>query len=139
MKKLNLKINEYAIKYLKKELEKSLSNVRSEYIDILIHECVHLLDDVRRTKTYKSKEQNLKDDSGIEDYYNSPEEQNAFYQETISIFDEWANQTVGYKTFDIFWDDFVRQYKGEYNMLNDKNKRKLKKRAYAYWNVYMRV
>lgn len=135
---LNLKINDYAIKYLKKELEKSLSNVRSKYIDILIHECTHLLDDVRRTKTYKSKEQNLKDDSGIEDYYNSPEEQNAFYQETISIFDEWANQSVGYKTFDIFWDDFIRQYRGDYNMLNDKNKRKLKKRAYTYWNVYMK-
>lgn len=135
---LNLKLNEYAIKYLKKELEKSLSNVRSEYIDILIHECTHLLDDVRRTKTYKSKEQNLKDDKGIEDYYNSPEEQNAFYQETVSIFDEWANQSVGYKTFDIFWDDFIRQYRGEYNMLNDKNKRKLKKRAYAYWYVYMK-
>ena len=135
---LNLKINEYAIKYLKKELEKSLSNVRSEYIDILIHECTHLLDDVRRTKTYKSKEQNLKDDKGIEDYYNSPEEQNAFYQETVSIFDEWVNQSVGYKTFDIFWDDFIRQYRGEYNLLNDKNKRKLKKRAYAYWYVYMK-
>ena len=136
---LNLKINEYAIKYLKKELEKSLSNVRSEYIDILIHECTHLLDDVRRTKTYKSKEQNLKDDRGIEDYYNSPEEQNAFYQETVSIFDEYAeNKLVGYKTFDIFWDDFIRQYRGEYNMLNDKNKRRLKKRAYAYWYVYMK-
>lgn len=135
---LKLKLNEYAIKYLKKELEKSLSNVRSKYLDILIHECTHLLDDVRRTKTYKSKEQNLKDDKGIEDYYNSPEEQNAFYQETVSIFDEWANQSVGYKTFDIFWDDFIRQYRGEYNMLNDKNKRKLKKRAYAYWYVYMK-
>ena len=135
---LKLKLNEYAIKYLKKELEKSLSNVRSKYLDILIHECTHLLDDVRRTKTYKSKEQNLKDDKGIENYYNSPEEQNAFYQETVSIFDEWANQSVGYKTFDIFWDDFIRQYRGEYNMLNDKNKRKLKKRAYAYWYVYMK-
>lgn len=135
---LKLKINEYAIKYLKKELEKSLSNVKSEYLDLLIHECTHLLDDVRRTKTYKSKEQNLKDDKGIEDYFNSPEEQNAFYQETVSIFDEWANQSVGYKTFDIFWDDFIRQYRGEYNMLNDKNKRKLKKRAYAYWYVYMK-
>lgn len=135
---LKLKLNEYAIKYLKKELEKSLSNVRSKYLDILIHECTHLLDDVRRTKTYKSKEQNLKDDKGIENYYNSPEEQNAFYQETVSIFDEWANQSVRYKTFDIFWDDFIRQYRGEYNMLNDKNKRKLKKRAYAYWYVYMK-
>lgn len=137
---LKLKINEYAIKYLKKELEKSLSNVKSEYIDILIHECTHLLDDVRRTKTYnKSKEQNLKDDKGIETYYNSPEEQNAYYQETVSIFDEYAeNKLVGYKTFDIFWDDFIRQYRGEYNMLNDKNKRKLKKRAYAYWYVYMK-
>ena len=137
---LKLKINEYAIKYLKKELEKSLSNVKSEYIDILIHECTHLLDDVRRTKTYnKSKEQNLKDDKGIETYYNSPEEQNAYYQETVSIFDEYAeNKLVGYKTFDIFWDDFIRQYRGEYNLLNDKNKRKLKKRAYAYWYVYMK-
>ena len=137
---LKLKINEYAITYLKKELEKSLSNVKSEYIDILIHECTHLLDDVRRTKTYnKSKEQNLKDDKGIETYYNSPEEQNAYYQETVSIFDEYAeNKLVGYKTFDIFWDDFIRQYRGEYNMLNDKNKRKLKKRAYAYWYVYMK-
>lgn len=137
---LKLKINEYAIKYLKKELEKSLSNVKSEYIDILIHECTHLLDDVRRTKTYnKSKEQNLKDDKGIETYYNSPEEQNAYYQETVSIFDEYAeNKLVGYKTFDIFWDDFIRQYRGEYNMLNDKNKRKLKKRAYTYWYVYMK-
>lgn len=135
---LKLKINEYAIKYLKKELEKLLENVKSEYMDILIHECTHLLDDVRRTKTYKSKEQELKDDKGIEIYYNSPEEQNAYYQETISIFDEWANQSVGYKTFDIFWDDFIRQYRGEYNMLNDKNKRRLKKRAYAYWYVYMK-
>ena len=137
---LKLKINEYAIKYLKKELEKSLSNVKSEYLDLLIHECTHLLDDVRRTKTYnKSKEQNLKDDKGIETYYNSPEEQNAYYQETVSIFDEYAeNKLVGYKTFDIFWDDFIRQYRGEYNMLNDKNKRKLKKRAYTYWYVYMK-
>lgn len=135
---LKLKIHEYAVKYLKNEIKKRLENKKNIYLDLLIHECTHLLDDVRRTKTYKSKEQELKDDKGIEDYYNSPEEQNAYYQETISIFDKWANQSVGYKTFDIFWDDFIRQYKGEYNMLNDKNKRKLKKRAYAYWDVYMK-
>ena len=135
---LKLKIHEYAVKYLKNEIKKRLEDKKNIYLNLLIHECTHLLDDVRRTKTYKSKEQELKDDKGIEDYYNSPEEQNAYYQETISIFDEWANQSVGYKTFDIFWDDFIRQYKGEYNMLNDKNKRKLKKRAYAYWDVYMK-
>ena len=135
---LKLKIHEYAVKYLKNEIKKRLENKKNIYLDLLIHECTHLLDDVRRTKTYKSKEQELKDDKGIEDYYNSPEEQNAYYQETISIFDEWANQSVGYKTFDIFWDDFIRQYKGEYNMLNNKNKRKLKKRAYTYWDVYMK-
>jgi len=135
---LKLKIHEYAVKYLKNEIKKRLEDKKNIYLDLLIHECTHLLDDVRRTKTYKSKEQELKDDKGIEDYYNSPEEQNAYYQETISIFDEWANQSVGYKTFNIFWDDFIRQYKGEYNMLNDKNKRKLKKRAYTYWYVYMK-
>ena len=131
-------MHEYASKYLKNEIKKRLEDKKNTYLDLLIHECTHLLDDVRRTKTYKSKEQNLKDDKGIEAYYNSPEEQNAYYQETVSIFDEWANQSVGYKTFDIFWDDFIRQYRGEYNMLNDKNKRKLKKRAYAYWYVYMK-
>ena len=135
---LKLKIHEYAVKYLKNEIKKRLENKKNTYLGLLIHECTHLLDDVRRTKTYKSKEQNLKDDSGIEAYYNSSEEQNAYYQETVSIFDEWANQSVGYKTFDIFWDDFIRQYRGEYNMLNDKNKRKLKKRAYTYWYVYMK-
>lgn len=135
---LKLKIHEYAVKYLKNEIKKRLERKKNTYLGLLIHECTHLLDDVRRTKTYKSKEQELKDDKGIETYYNSPEEQNAYYQETISIFDEWANQSVGYKTFDIFWDDFIRQYKGEYNLLNDKNKRKLKKRAYAYWYIYMK-
>ena len=135
---LKLKIHEYAVKYLKNEIKKRLENKKNTYLGLLIHECTHLLDDVRRTKTYKSKEQKLKDDKGIETYYNSPVEQNAYYQETISIFDEWANNSVGYKTFDIFWNDFIRQYRGEYNILNDKNKRKLKKRAYAYWYVYMK-
>lgn len=132
------KIKDLSAKYLKKALEKTLPNIQHRLKDALIHECTHLIDDIRRSQTYKPKKQEIDTDKGKEEYYNSPIEQNAYYQETVSIFDEWVNQSFGYKTFDIFWNDFIKQYRGKYNLLNDKNKRKLKKRAYAYWYVYMK-
>ena len=131
------KIKDISAKYLKKALEKTLSNIQHRLKDALIHECTHLIDDIRRSQTYKPKEQETDTDKGREEYYNSPIEQNAYYQETISIFDDWAKD-VGYKKFDIFFDDFIRQYRGNWNMLNEKNKRKLKKRAYAYWELYIK-
>ena len=133
-----LKFKDQAAKYAKKYIEKIISNEKSRYLNLLTHECTHLIDDLRKTKTFKTKEQKHDTTEDNKEYYNSPIEQNAYYQQTISIFDDWANGYVKYKQFNNFWDDFLRQYRGDWELLNDKNKRKLKKRAYAYWELYIK-
>lgn len=135
------KIKETAIKYLKKEIEKKLKDYKGIFFEVLVHECTHLIDDLRRTKSYKSKEQKQSTENGQIDYYNSPEEQNAYYQETISAFDEWIKNEdwkKDWKNFNNFQNEFIRQYKGDYDKLNNINKRKLKKRIYAYWELYIK-
>ena len=118
-----------------------MKEYKEVFFEILVHECTHLIDDLRRTKSYKSKEQNQSTEKGEINYYNSPEEQNAYYQETISAFDEWIKNEdwkKDWKDFNNFQNEFIRQYKGNYNRLNNINKRKLKKRIYAYWELYIK-
>ena len=122
---------------------KSHTKYLFEYgIDTLIHECIHLLDDLRRTSTYKSKEQKTDTEQDYINYYNSPIEQNAYYQETIYIFDDWIEKILKYKDFNLDYDfsnfksflnEFKHQYRGNWDKLNPKNKSKIMKRAYQYW------
>ena len=131
-------------KLIKKYIQKHLRN-KLEYDDsTIIHEIVHYLDNLRFTQTYKSKSQKLDTEKDYIDYYNSPIEQNAFYQETTHLFDNWIKDdkyrdedvTKKWSNFKDFYLDFIYQYRGRYDILNDVNKRKLKKRAYQYWNNY---
>jgi hypothetical protein len=135
------KLMELSKKYLRKELSQWVKERKYELLDILTHECTHLIDDLRRTKSFKAKEQKLGTEEGDKEYFNNPSEQNAYYQETIANFDEWIKDSEikeGYKNFDLFIDTFIRQYRGSWESLNDKNKKKLKKRIYAYWKLYIK-
>ena len=73
----------------------------------------------------------------MKSYWNSPIEQNAFFQETTHSFDEWIRKNIfninDWKTFKDFFEDFIRQYSGSFNELTNENKERLAKRAYKYW------
>lgn len=108
--------------------------------DVLVHELTHLLDNIRYTPTYKSHAQDTTSDKGLNDYYNSSEEQNAYYQETIYRFKQYIKNLQqmninlsSIKSFDDFLNVFKYKYAGNFSRLTDKNKRRFTKRVYQYW------
>ena len=126
-----------ALKYIKKH-----SKHYFEYDESLFHEFIHMIDFLRHTPTFKSKEQKFNTKKDYEDYHNSPTEQNAYYQETVHLFDDWIIElnrnnentfTFDENDFTDFYNEFKRQYRGNYDYLNIKNKNRLRKRAYQYW------
>lgn len=129
------------IKLAKKYVKKRMKHFTEERDDIVVHECIHLIDYLRRTKGYIPAKQDISTEKGKANYYNSPEEQNAYYQETVHNFDHWINQdksgmiTFLFDTNDFreFFKAFVQQYQGDYSKLNKENKVKIAKRVYQYW------
>lgn len=122
-------------KFLKKTYEKLLEDMSP-----LLHECIHFLDDIRKTSTYKSYKQDINSESGLKDYYNDDMEQNAYYQQTLYFFDifkeiskNYKIQNKTYNSFKDFFKAFVSKYRGSYDHLTYKNKQRLAKRVYNYW------
>ncbi len=109
-----------------------------------IHEFIHYLD-FKRSKGFKP---NFDDKTTISDYYNSPTEYNAYYQEAatyiVNLFkdmDILNKFKEKYETFDkflkwmlenVFDKDFIKN-------LNDKNKRKIKKRIYNIYSEFLKT
>ena len=108
---------EVGLKYLSQKIHNDIIKFMKENSDILsretiVHECIHLLDDLRRKPTYRSKEQTFNSVNDFGGYYNSPKEMNAYYQETVSKFKGWIkDKTFSYKDFkkfDDYFDEFMR-------------------------------
>lgn len=122
-------------KFLKPIYEKLLADMSP-----LLHECIHFLDDIRKTSTYKPYQQNIDSESGLKDYYNDDMEQNAYFQQTLYFFDifkelskQYRLKNKVYNSFKEFFKAFVSKYRGSYDHLTYKNKQRLAKRAYNYW------
>lgn len=108
-----------------------------------IHEFIHYLD-FKRSKGYKP---NFNDKTTISDYYNSPTEYNAYYQEAANyivnifkddnILSKFKEKFNNFETFykwmveNVFDKDYIKN-------LNDKNKTKLKKRVYNIYSDYLK-
>lgn len=106
----------------------------------LVHELTHMLDSFRYTSTYKPQEQDTESDKGLDKYYNSSEEQNAYYQETIHSFKDYIENLrqlnislSSIKNFKDFFSVFVGKYKGDFLRLTRQNQKRLAKRVYQYW------
>ena len=96
----------------------------------VMHEIIHFLD-YQRTGSIKSKE-----------YYNSPAEFNAYYQETVEdIKEDFEKGRLKINNFE----DFVKKVKKNYfdkdfiNNLNKKYERKLDKRLYQLYSSIFEV
>ena len=134
-------IRTYMYNEVRKELYKTpAAKGLFSYNDVLVHELTHLLDNIRYTPTYKSHAQDTTSDKGLNDYYNSSEEQNAYYQETIYRFKQYIKNLQqmninlsSIKSFDDFLNVFKYKYAGNFSRLTDKNKRRFTKRVYQYW------
>lgn len=135
--KCSQEIYDMALKYVKKDIQKNTKEFFINELNVLIHEFTHLIDSLRRSKTYKPQEQSFNSEEDYKNYYNSAIEQNAYYQETVYLFDEWKNsinnKKYWQKSFMNFYLDFKNQYRGEIKYLNSENLLKLKKRIYTYW------
>lgn len=120
------------LKYIKKYSEKFFN----DYPTTFIHEIIHLLDFLRRSKKYKQNKNN--DD--LKTYYNSSPEQNAYYQETMYFFDKFF-QEYGrvFTDFNKFFNIFTEHYYGDYSLLTTRNKERIKRRAYKYWKKYQSI
>ena len=97
--------------------------------NIFIHEFIHFLDFNRYSDTYSfSTPQN--DDQ----YYNSPEEYNAYTQEIIKQVIKNKNKLIGL-SFDLFLKKILTYGRKEFiSNLNDEYKKKLKKRLYKIYS-----
>jgi len=110
--------------------------------DSFIHEFIHYLDYVRSKGKFKKFNQN----TTISDYYNSPSEYNAYYQEAANYLvnllkDEMVLNKIKekYPTFDGFYKFMLDNVfnKRFIANLNDKNILKLKKRVYNIYSEYV--
>ena len=133
-----------AQRYIKEEIK----NQFHTYINNLVHECIHLLDSLRRSPTYNpasdaSNNIDLNDEENVKKYYNSNAEQNAYYQETAYLFDKWFREQdfsrKNWENFENFYKEFYGMYRGDIKMLTPKNKAKLLKRMYQYWQMLYSV
>ena len=112
--------------------------------DSFIHEFIHYLD-FKRSKGFKP---NFNDKTTISDYYNSPTEYNAYYQEganyIVNLFkdenilkkfrDKYDNFELFHKWMieNVFDKDYIKN-------LNDKNKIKIKKRIYNIYSEFIQL
>lgn len=110
--------------------------------DSFIHEFIHYLD-FKRSKGYTP---NFNEKTTISDYYNSPTEYNAYYQEAANyivnlfkddnILSKFKEKYTNFETFykwmveNVFEKDYIKN-------LNDKNKKKLKKRIYNIYSYFL--
>ena len=139
--KNNTEMNKEFLKLVLKYIKKHTKNI-FDNPDYLVHEFIHILDDLRYSPTANILHQDIKSEKDIINYHNSPHEYNAFYQETMYAFDNWVNELnksddylweFDVDDFNDFYNEFKRQYRGHYNRLNTKYRNKLRKRAYQYW------
>ena len=108
-----------------------LANIRFDMWveeDFFVHEFIHYLDSKRYGETYSSKEHN-----SLEDYYNSPEEYNAFTHEIIKkvLKNENKLKTL---SFNEFLKRSMKYGSSEFlDNLNEENRKKLIKRLYSIY------
>lgn len=135
---INSFISKLGQQYLRQEIFANAKYSFDKYsISTFIHECTHLIDKVRRKKKYQPKPQEFNTKQGLINYYNSPEEFNAFYQQTLYEIDDLLNDKIiskkDYKNFEDFFVLFLLRYKGNSKYITDENMVRLKKRVYNYW------
>lgn len=110
--------------------------------DGFIHEFIHYLD-FKRSNGYKP---NYNEKTTIGDYFNSPREYNAYYQEAanyvVNLFNDENHLNKfreKFTTFNSFYDWMLNNVlDNEYvKHLNEKNRLKLKKRIYNIYSEYL--
>lgn len=115
------------------------------YRSVFIHEFTHLLDLLR----HKAPLRGSSDAQSLSDYYNSPMEYNAYYQEAIHKFEEamdgfkahptaWKSVMERISTFGEFF-KFLRQYMSRtfVNYIIKDTAKRMLKRLYKYWEGMM--
>jgi len=110
---------------------------------IFIHEVIHYLDSLRMTTAPSGKSKEVP--SVMADYYNSPVEFNAYYQEGISKLDGYlANELIRvriYNNLDMTFEEFYEKVKKSIfdfefiDSLNQRNERALIKRLYDFFET----
>lgn len=135
---INSFVSKLGQQYLRQEIFTNAKYSFDKYsINTFIHECTHLIDKVRRKKKYQPKLQTFNTKQGLINYYNSPEEFNAFYQQTLYEIDDLLNDKIiskqDYQNFEDFFVLFLLRYKGNSKYITDENMIRLKKRVYNYW------
>lgn len=136
---LNVLKNEY-------DLTDIDSRINSGYRKTFIHEFIHYLDNMRRKD--KGFHKTNPRESGLKDYYNSPEEFNAYYQETaddVYNFFSRLHKKVSNPNIEKLINEKLSSFKNFYTMfklhsypgfienLNSTYKRKLDKRVYNFY------
>lgn len=135
---INSFVSKLGQQYLRQEIFTNAKYSFDKYsINTFIHECTHLIDKVRRKEKYRPKPQEFNTKQGLINYYNSPEEFNAFYQQTLYEIDDLLNDKIiskqDYQNFEDFFVLFLLRYKGNSKYITDENMVRLKKRVYNYW------
>jgi hypothetical protein len=127
-----------------------INNLRGDKIpsrgilkDSFIHEFIHYLD-FKRSKGHRP---DFDDKTTISDYYNEPTEYNAYYQEAANVFvnllkddDILSKIKEKYDNFEDFSKWMMENVFDKHFIknLNEKNKRKLKKRIYNIYSEFLR-
>lgn len=94
--------------------------------ETFIHEFVHYLDSMRYSQSYKFKTPQTKSD-----YYNSPEELNAYYHEIASS--ALKNRKSFDKSFKSFLSGLLHWHQDFFHSLSKENKKKITNRLYKLW------
>ncbi len=117
----------------------NIDNIKSSVVKHgVIHELIHYFDG----KRLKSDKINTKHVDFGSDYYNSPLETNAYYQQ---FFGEVVDKLRGYKpdvlkkTYPTYQDffDVIAKVSPVYQKLNDENKKKVQKRLYNFYHEHI--
>ncbi len=103
--------------------------------DTFIHEFIHYLDSIRYKNTYKpTMNKNSK-----EEYYNSPEEFNAYMHGiiTYALKNKYRLKNLPFKTFlNRIIKNYIKENFGFIKNINDDNKKKLIKRMYKTYTEF---
>ena len=94
-----------------------------------IHEFTHFLDNNRRGNTY-----DFKNPETDKEYFNSPEEYNAYYQEIINKILQNKSKLIGISFADFLKKSYKYGYKKWLNNLSADYMKKLKNRLYKIYN-----
>lgn len=112
--------------------------------DTLIHEVIHLFDNVRSGHKIPSSSDAYKTD-GYEGYANSDSEMNAYYQEMVSMVDDKIDEFKQHRNYAKMYElllntpeKFIKFVLGRldstyWGALTPKNKQQFKKRIYQYY------